>query len=66
MIISTGTPAVCPDLVAPENGNVDYETQEGGTATYTCDAGYQLNGASSRTCQSNETWSGSAPICTRM
>ena len=70
--ISTGIPAVCLDLVDPDNGRVNYETQEGSTttqeslATYICNTGYQLNGTSSRTCQSDGTWSGSAPTCTRM
>ena len=50
----------------PDNGRVDYETTLGSTATYTCNTGYQLDGDSTRTCQSDETWSGSAPTCTRM
>ena len=31
--------------------------------TYTCDVGYTLQGANSRTCQSDGQWSGSAPQC---
>ena len=64
--ISTAISAECPYLVDPDNGNVDYQTQEGSTATYTCDTGYQLDGTPTRTCQSDGTWSGSAPTCTRM
>ena len=33
------------------------------TAIYSCDTGYTLNGGSTRTCQSDRTWSGSAPTC---
>ena len=64
--IFTGIPAECPDLTDPDNGNVNFNTQEGSTATYTCNTGYQLHGASSRTCQSDGTWSDSSPTCTRM
>ena len=32
--------------------------------TYTCDAGYTLQGSNSRSCQSNGQWSGSVPQCT--
>ena len=64
--LSAETPAECPDLDNPDNGRVDYETQEGSTVTYTCNTGYQLDVASTRTCQSDGTWSGSAPTCTRM
>ena len=35
------------------------------TATYTCDNGYTLNRASTRTCQANGAWSLTAPTCDR-
>ncbi len=35
----------------------------GGTATYTCNTGYTLSGSSTRTCQTNEQWSGAEPTC---
>ncbi len=35
------------------------------TATYTCDDGYNLNGALDRTCQANGNWSLTAPTCDR-
>ena len=65
MCLSTGIPRECPNLDDLENGNVDYQTQEGSTATYTCDSGYQLTGDSTRICQSDGTWSSSAPTSQR-
>ncbi len=35
------------------------------TATYTCDDGHNLNGATTRTCQANGTWSLTVPTCDR-
>ena len=32
-------------------------------ASYTCNVGYILIGATSRTCQLDERWSGAAPTC---
>ena len=41
-------------------------TTAGSTATYSCtQTGYQLVGTATRTCQSDGTWSGSVPYCTR-
>ncbi len=45
----------CPTLLPPLNGRV--------SATYTCSTGYTLIGSSTRTCQTNEQWSGNAPTC---
>ena len=33
------------------------------SATYTCNIGYQLVGASNRVCQPDGTWSGDNPAC---
>ncbi len=49
----------CPTL-PPLNGRV---SASGGTATYTCNPGYTLSGSSTRTCLTNEQWSGTAPTC---
>ncbi|XP_033126533.1 sushi, von Willebrand factor type A, EGF and pentraxin domain-containing protein 1-like, partial [Anneissia japonica] len=35
----------------------------GSTVTYVCNTGYNLLGAASVTCQSDGTWSQSAPVC---
>ncbi|KAI8501685.1 hypothetical protein Bbelb_209560 [Branchiostoma belcheri] len=59
-------PVQCPTLTAPANGALSptgtnsYED----VVTFTCDQGYELNGASSLTCQADQTWSDAAPTCT--
>ena len=35
----------------------------GDTATYTCDPGFQLNGASVLNCQTDGTWDNPLPTC---
>ena len=37
----------------------------GDTCTYTCDTGYVLTNSNARTCQSDGSWSNSAPMCNR-
>ena len=56
----------CGDLTPPSNGSVAFTFTTFGNesiANYSCDTGYILYGDMNRTCQSNGTWSGSAPIC---
>ena len=61
MIISS---AVCPHLHDPTNGDVSVATYfVGGIASYMCNPGYDLDGSSSLTCQSNQRWSGTEPTC---
>ncbi len=61
--------ATCPDLTVPTNGMISYNMgtvslrPEDTVATYTCVTGYTLNGVSTRTCESDAVWSGSAPVC---
>ena len=55
----------CGTLINPANGRVSYSgrTTFGQTATYSCNAGYNLVGGNTRTCQATGVWSGSAPTC---
>ena len=56
----------CGPLNPPTDGLVSITgTTVGSTATYTCNDGFGLQGQSTRTCQTNGQWSGSAPICQR-
>ena len=55
----------CGSLPAPDNGQVNVSaTTFNSTATYSCDAGYELNGNQSRTCLFSGNWSGNEPSCT--
>ena len=46
------------------NGDVVQTYPEGGTATYTCHAGYTLvDGGPTRTCQAGGGWDGTEPQC---
>ena len=38
---------------------------EGDTCSFTCNAGYELIGNDTRTCQSDGSWSGSDVTCRR-
>ena len=52
----------CPDLSSPTNGVVNADIVNK-LATYSCSAGYNLNGFRLRTCDTNGEWSGSVPTC---
>lgn len=55
----------CPDLKPPENGEVQFTTKIGDTATYTCSDGYILSGNSMRLCLPGGIWNGTEPVCNR-
>ncbi|XP_078672529.1 P-selectin-like [Branchiostoma floridae x Branchiostoma belcheri] len=61
--VLTFTFGQCPVLTAPPNGAVSGSNDFGDDVTFTCNTGYNLVGASSLTCQSDLTWSGSPPTC---
>ena len=54
-----GTPPPLTNGAVDHSGGTTY-TQ---TATYTCDPGYDLNGALFITCQADGTWDDVAPVC---
>ena len=61
----------CQSLDAPDNGMITCSLGDDGvlsyedTCTYTCNTGYELTNSNTRTCQSDGSWSGSAPMCRR-
>ncbi|XP_035675655.1 sushi, von Willebrand factor type A, EGF and pentraxin domain-containing protein 1-like [Branchiostoma floridae] len=56
----------CPTLTAPAHGTVAGGSSFGETATYSCDAGYEVVGTSTRLCQPSRTWSGNEPTCEKI
>ena len=58
----------CSTLTDPANGQVSYTagTTFGQTAIYSCNAGYNLMGDSTRICHATGVWSGSEPTCQGM
>ncbi|XP_035665958.1 P-selectin-like [Branchiostoma floridae] len=67
LVNGTGCAAVqCPALTPPANGalsptGVNSYNDE---VMFTCNQGYEMEGASSVRCQANRTWSGPVPTCT--
>ena len=60
----------CPSLTDPNNGTINCSLGDDGvpsyedTCSFTCNTGYELTGIySERTCQSNDSWSGSPVSC---
>ena len=54
----------CGALPNPTNGQVVLpSTVLGSTATYSCNTGFDLVGASTRICQADSTWSEAEPSC---
>ena len=63
----------CGGLADPEGGQITFtpgvvgtiDTGFNATAAYSCRVGYDLFGGAIRTCQSDDQWDGTEPICTR-
>jgi len=61
----------CLPLIGPNNGIISCSLKNqgapfnGDTCSFTCNAGYELTGSDTRTCQSDTRWSGSETICLR-
>ncbi|KAL9960408.1 hypothetical protein ACROYT_G033860 [Oculina patagonica] len=54
----------CAQLSAPVHGNLDpCPTLPGQTCQFFCDRGYNLTGSTTRTCNSDGTWTGTQPQC---
>ena len=54
----------CGDAPGISNGEVTFSsTSFGSTATYSCDAGYELVGEATTTCESSGQWIGTVPVC---
>lgn len=55
----------CKELNHPSNGRVQFPIpiKYQSVAVYTCSAGYDLKGTSSRECLGDGVWSGTEPTC---
>ena len=62
---------VCPSFADPNNGKLNCTLGDDGvpsyedTCSFTCNAGYELTGSDTRTCQSDGSWSGTETLCRR-
>ncbi|XP_078578130.1 uncharacterized protein LOC144863042 [Branchiostoma floridae x Branchiostoma japonicum] len=61
--ICNATP--CPPLTVPTNGALTPPSPHNYpvTVTFSCNSGYELNGAENTTCQTDRTWSNPVPTC---
>ncbi|XP_069194508.1 P-selectin isoform X2 [Procambarus clarkii] len=54
----------CPNVTQPLNGKVELSGRRAGdTATFSCDAGYSLQGLKTVSCTLGGDWSGVSPTC---
>ena len=54
----------CGVPASPADGNVSSpNTTYGSEASYSCNTGYDMNGAAARTCEAGGNWSSSVPTC---
>lgn len=59
-------PIDCSPILPPANGTVEFSNNSTtylAVASFFCNEGFELNGASNRTCLANGNWSSSAPDC---
>ncbi|XP_078583844.1 uncharacterized protein LOC144866356 [Branchiostoma floridae x Branchiostoma japonicum] len=54
----------CPPLTAPAHGSMADGSSYKDVVPFSCDTGYELNGASTIMCRDDGTWSGVVPTCT--
>ena len=58
------TAVLCPSLSAPANGQVVVSSRSPGSqASYSCNTGFVLQGATTRVCQNEGFWSDQEPQC---
>jgi len=62
----------CDNLSAPSSGEIKLCSSgrvgvgyEGDTCSFACNAGYELTGSNTRTCQSSGSWNGTEARCRR-
>ena len=61
----------CPTLSSPMDGMINCSLGNDGIYSYedncsfTCNTGYELTSSDTRTCQSDESWSGTEVVCRR-
>ncbi len=62
------TVPTCGQLSVPVNGALFVYSgiSEGSVATYSCNTGFTLTGAATRTCTSDGGWTPAAPVCLRI
>ena len=54
----------CGVPLSSAHGNVSApSTTYGSEASYSCNTGYNMNGAATRTCEAGGNWNGSVPTC---
>jgi len=51
----------CGALTTPVYGSIDCSTAD--KCSFTCDDGFLISGSTVRTCQDDNTWSGTQPTC---
>ena len=57
---------MCSALDDPTDGSLQYSSVDvGAEARYSCNEGFLLEGAPTRVCQTDGSWSGEAPTCER-